>query len=317
MRLDDYTPERIQFGPVPLDDILKDSLYYPACATDGRPIRLCNMQWRHLGINSFVYCDFAVSERDFLRDTRTVLGYHVLGHRHLSREEYIPAGWRLEMVPADSSTNIRDRHHYWDSFLGCKDGPEHFAHWVVFERNPDRDDSHGPERFSLLFVCGEGLATYQQLYCSRRIAPKMLCFIQCWGFAGNWTNFTGVGAPFHKTLLKYRDCVPEWVCLGDYRHIDGAQRLRGLESAGLVCRGYHRPAVLQRRYGVPDVLSEDLDKRILTFPAAGRHFIALSVCHQLAPVLYEVVGPEFVFSPFPESITLRDKEGRMDRHQIW
>ena len=62
------------------------------------------------------------------------------------------------------------------------------AHWVVFERNADRGEEHGPERFSLLFVCGEGLATFPQLYCSRGRAPKMLCFIQCWGFAGNWTN---------------------------------------------------------------------------------------------------------------------------------
>ena len=34
------------------------------------------------------------------------------------------------------------------------------AHWVVFERNADRGEEHGPERFLLLFVCGEGLATF-------------------------------------------------------------------------------------------------------------------------------------------------------------
>ena len=61
MNLDELTIEQITSGPVPLDGLLKGSLFYPACCTDGRPIKLCNTAWRPLGINSFVYCDFAVS----------------------------------------------------------------------------------------------------------------------------------------------------------------------------------------------------------------------------------------------------------------
>ena len=89
-----------------------------------------------------------------------MLGYHVLGHRSLRRDEYIPADWHLEMVSPEARPEPMASPHYWDSFLGTKDGPAHFAHWVVFERNADRGEEHGPERFSLLFVCGEGLATF-------------------------------------------------------------------------------------------------------------------------------------------------------------
>ena len=117
MRLNNLTPDRIARGPVPMDDLLKDSLYYPASRTDGRPIRLCNTLWRSLGINSFVYCDFDVSEVEFIRDTRTVLGYHVLGHRSLRREEYIPADWHLEMVSPEARPEPMASPHYWDSFL--------------------------------------------------------------------------------------------------------------------------------------------------------------------------------------------------------
>ena len=88
MTLNNLTPGQIAQGPVPLGDILLDSVYYPASATDGRPIALSNTVWRRLGVNSFVYCDFALSEEKFLADTRTMHGYHVLGYRHLDPSEY-------------------------------------------------------------------------------------------------------------------------------------------------------------------------------------------------------------------------------------
>ena len=315
MRLNDLTPERISCDPVPMDDLLKDSLYYPASRTDGRPIRLCNTLWRSLDINSFVYCDFDVSEDEFLRETRNVLGYHVLGHRGLRREEYIPVDWHLEMVPPETRQDHLTRPHYWDSFLGTKDGPAHFAHWVVFERNANRGEEHGPERFSLLFICGEGLATFQQLYCSRGLAPRMLCFIQCWGFAGNWTNFTGVDAPFHRTLCKYRECIPEWLCLGDAWHIDGAQKLRDLEAIGAVCLGYYSFNYMKDRYGEPIQVYGELDKTVWAFPTMRGRFVAVSVCHQLTPVLYDISGFQGDWDAFLEHIVIRDPSGRRDRRQ--
>lgn len=315
MKLNDFTSESITSGPVPMDELLKDSLYYPACRTDGRLLKLCNTQWRSLGINSFVYCDFDVSEDEFLLDIRTVAGYHVLGHRRLCRDEYIPEGWHLEMVPQESSPDTDGQPRYWDSFLG-QPGPAHFAHWVVFERNADRDVTHGPERFSLLFICGEGLATFQQLYCSRGLAPKMVCFIQCWGFAGNWTNFTGVGAPFHRTLLRYRECIPQWVCLGDSSHIDGAQKVRDLEYTGVRCLGYHSLGSLTRRFGAPVVVSGRRDKAVLVFQDGERRFAAVSVCHQLAPVLYDLTRSWLDLETFADYITLREGNAYPARDEL-
>ena len=61
MKLDHLTADLIANGPVPLDDMLKDSLYYPASYDDGTPIKLCNTTWQGLGVNSYVYCDFLLS----------------------------------------------------------------------------------------------------------------------------------------------------------------------------------------------------------------------------------------------------------------
>ena len=130
----------------------------------------------------------------------------------------------------------------------------------------------------------------------------------CW----HRTNFTGVDMPLYKVQLKDRECILEGICLSDHRLIDGAQKLRSLASGGFVCRGYHGPETPYSRLGEPAVLSEALDKQVLTHLVAGNRFFALSAFHQLTPVLNELVGLEFVFSPFPEFIVLRELKGRRD-----
>ena len=68
--------------------------------------------------------------------------------------------------------------------------PEPFALWAIFERHPDLDDFHGPQRFSLLHICGDGVATYEALYNSHRIQPAVLAIIRPGtGFGLNWTDF--------------------------------------------------------------------------------------------------------------------------------
>ena len=99
MYLDELTVEQIERGPIPLDELLKDSVFYPASRTDGRPIELCNTAWRDLGVNSFVYCVFDESIDEFFADSRTMSGYHPIAHRHLDPSEYIPQDWALEMAP--------------------------------------------------------------------------------------------------------------------------------------------------------------------------------------------------------------------------
>ena len=307
MILDNFTPEQIAKGPVPLSDILIDSVYYPASRTDGRPIALCNTVWRRLGVNSFVYCDFDLSEKQFMADTRTMHGYHVVGYRHLDPSEYIPDDWRIEMVPEPGDGR---RGGYWDTFLGQR-GPQKSACWVVFERNADMNPVHGPKRLSVLYVCGEGLATFQQLYCSRGFAPKMLCFIQCWGFAGNWTDFSACYAPFHRTLLKYRDCIPEWLCFGDCKCIHGAIRLRRLDYANIRFLGYRTQMSLERSFGMEPLVVESREyRRVHIYMKGSRRFLAVSISSHMQFALYDITGCHFDLNRLADWLILTDPRRR-------
>ena len=46
------------------------------------------------------------------------------------------------------------------------------------ERDDDFGEDHGPERFSLLYVRGEGVATFAGLYAANKVSPKALAIIQ-------------------------------------------------------------------------------------------------------------------------------------------
>ncbi len=299
MKLDHLTADLIANGPVPLDDMLKDSVYYPASNEDGTPIKLCNTTWRRLGVDSYVYCDFLLSVEDFLAQAHTMHGYHVLGHRLLDLSEYVPEGWKLECVP--KSVDGR-RGGYHDTFLGGE-GPEHKACWVVFERDAVKTEIHGPERLSVLYVCGEGLATFQQLYCSRRIAPKMICFIQCWGFAGNWTDFSACGAPFHLTLRKYRECVPEWLCFGYHNEVAGAVRLRSLDSLGLRQVGYRSRRVVRETEACMRVRNSGYTEAV-KYSHGERSYLALSIFPLMEYAVYDITGAMSDLGALLDSIIL-------------
>lgn len=302
MNLMTLTPEDILGRRIPMKELLEGSVYYPACYTDGRPIKYCNTIWRKLGVNSFVYCDFIMSEEKFLEQLKTVHGYHVLAHRSLSRDEYIPEGWTLEL-------GGKNLHEYFDTFLGGKADFPPFAHWAVFERDSDRKPMHGPERFSLIYVGGEGLATFQQLYCHHRVSPKMLCFIQCWGFAGNWTDFTNPDAAFATTLRRHPECIPDYVCIGSYDEIDGALRIKGTEYLGAHFVKYASPKSIENLFGFkPACIKNSPDVSAHLAQKEGRTYLLMSLyANHLSYAVYDVSDSRYDINTIVDNLVLHEK----------
>ena len=151
--------------PFPLHDVLHDSLYYPASGFDGDPI-----QYLAGCIASFIYVDFC-HERDELESElkeRGYLGYKRIRTRPVTERELAPNGWRPEYpAPGDEGR----------LFLEQRVKPP-FCTWSVFERHRECPDSHGPSRFSLLYLCADGRAAFQALYLSNRQRPKAVAVIQ-------------------------------------------------------------------------------------------------------------------------------------------
>lgn len=201
--LETLTANDISNGPLPIDGILKNSLYYPACEFDRNFVRLCNTDKRDLGIISYIYCDYPIGKDRFLEKQNTFHGYGIFGSRSVDPKELVPNGWTLKLLPGMHSEDYLKYKRYWQ---------KPFAIWTVYQRDANRGEEHGPKRFSLLYLCGEGVATYQALYWSNRKTPRALVI---WhpgtGFGLNWTDFRHRKGPLAWVVNENQAGIPEFV----------------------------------------------------------------------------------------------------------
>ena len=202
--VDFLDPVALTTGNLPLDSLLDNSVYYPASGYDGDLIRLFNKILTEKGVNSFVYCDYESTEEKVISKAGLHMrGYHVLAHRAVDVSELLgPNADSRYLLPVGRCQKARR-------------GDGFFCHWFIFERDCSFAESHGPERFSLMYICAEGVSAYELLYSSRGIAPKCVAIIQPGeGFGGNWTDFHKVGAPLYQALKRNPGGLPEMIVNG-------------------------------------------------------------------------------------------------------
>ena len=195
------TPSSMKDDPFPLQELIKYSLYYPCSEFDDSPIE-------HLSGNfvSFVYVDYGHSEEKFMNKLRTrgFGGYHEFAVRKVTKEDLTPNGWEAKPLP----TKEDGTPSYTDDYLVTKP----FFIWTVLERNCDYSEGHGPDRISLLYLCSDGVATFQALYLTNKIAPKAVAIIYP---NMNWTNFQDRNKIFARSVMdSNRGGCPEYLLDG-------------------------------------------------------------------------------------------------------
>jgi hypothetical protein len=213
--LKDLTPEKIKNQAFPLEAALQNSFFYPSSCFDGGVVKDCNKHGKDLAINSFIFCDYAVGQAAFLQNQASFIGYRVLANRNIAPTELIPNGWNPSLPPRFNKSNYMHYRSEWQQFM----------HWTVYEREESRTEDHGPERFSLLYLGGEGVATYQALYWSNRAKPKALAIIQPGtGFGLNWTDFKDKDAAFAWVVNQNPTGTPDLIYYGgigsNYTNLD-------------------------------------------------------------------------------------------------
>jgi hypothetical protein len=191
-------------GELPIQSVLEGSVYYPACGVDGDPIK-------YLGGNfhSFVYVDYGVGRRALQDELETFRGYRVFAARPVREQELVPQGWTPRFpqgyVPQRSPPTNWIKQPY--------------AEWIIYERLGSFPESHGPPRFSLLYIGGDGAASYQALYHGNNATPAVVAVIRPGtGFGGNWTDFRSRHDILAWSVL---DAIPgrrvRWLLEGDHR----------------------------------------------------------------------------------------------------
>ena len=157
MEIDD--PANCDF---PQQELLQGSFYYPASWVDGKPVACFAGNFF-----SFVYTDCGMTKAALHEEIqqRGFKGYEPLGCRPVSWEELTPNG-RSPAKFDPSSSKYSD----WIKPPFCE--------WYIFERQDGFDETHGPKRFSLLFLCEDGVNAFQWLYVDNKLAPNTVAVIQ-------------------------------------------------------------------------------------------------------------------------------------------
>jgi hypothetical protein len=164
-------------------------------------------------IHSFIYVDYGNEEQavDAEAQAHGFLGYHLVGSKNLSERDLAPNGWRPHVPP-----NFQNQMRRFTSIRAEGFVRNPFATWHIFDRDDDKGEDHGPQRFSLVYLCADGVAAYQALYWPNHTAPEVLAIIQPGhGFGGNYTDFTDPDGFFAWTVL-HGNCrvIPEYIVCG-------------------------------------------------------------------------------------------------------
>lgn len=188
-----------------LKDLLIDSLYYPSCGTDGIPV-----QYFMGNIYSFIYADYGVDETEFLNEVyseKGFKGYRII-HKEKIEEERL---FDMSEIYWTKNESTFLKYRLYADYI-----KEPYNYWMIFEREGSYTDDYNPRRFSLLFMCREGVASFSDLYYQNKIVPKILCIIQDGsGFGCNWTSYTNRNAPMAQLVFS-NDHLPEYLINGGY-----------------------------------------------------------------------------------------------------
>lgn len=191
--------------------VLNGSIYYPGCGFDGSPIEAYG-GFSH----SFVYVDYNCDKETVLRKISKFGGYEPVFIREIKKDE-LSEYTRPTIFPTvtdfygarpdDSIPELINRNK-----SNANSGQAPFSFWAVMKRRSKTNPSHGPDRFSLLYVFGEGVATYHSLYNSNKIYPTAIVIAGAdIGFGRNWTLFEQQGGIFERIVMENSAGIPKYL----------------------------------------------------------------------------------------------------------
>ncbi len=153
------------------------TVYYPGSGNDGQPVKLCALSH---AAHTFIYVDYGVDPGTLVARVnsreQSFRGYAIAHQEEVSKDALRPGGW----TPHVSADDLKHSRNSW---------VEPFGWFVVLDRQRGGED-HGPRRLAILFIGGDGIASYDALYCQGDgTPPPYLAVIQDHGFGGNYDRF--------------------------------------------------------------------------------------------------------------------------------
>lgn len=201
--LDDLTVEDVRYNPLPIRNLLNQSVYYPASGTDGDPVPCLNRLSR-----SFIYVDYHLSSEHVIEEMLHpgFRGYRIFAQRMVRQDEIINERYTPHDHPTQADGD--PRRPYNEGWIYTPP----YAIWTIWDRREGYYDEHGPNRFSLFYLCADGVASFDALYYTWELRPLVFCIIRPGtGFGFNWTDFREPGLIMHRLVMNNPAGIPEYM----------------------------------------------------------------------------------------------------------
>lgn len=173
--------------------------YYPGSGFDGNLVAVAN---RAQCVHSFLYVDYRVKKEELVAmlDSNDFNGYHSIDRIEWREQDIMPNG----QYPIKVDYKLKhDPMHFVDRTVTP------YCFTEILERNAEKDDNWGAERFCITFLFADGIATYYQLFIKQLQKAPWLLLLQDHGSGCNYDQF-GKGGLLDK-LVKESDIRPDYV----------------------------------------------------------------------------------------------------------
>ena len=218
----DWLADHVPGKPIDMKAVLNSrTLFYPGSGDDGQPLATFN---RAQCVHVFLYVDYWLTKEELEEQLAEAgfHGYHQIDQIELGENDLTPKGWRAHINPGEIDQE-------WMRRLAGRVAP--YCIMKIFERNDDADESVGSKRFAVIFLCGDGIASYDAVYGNKNAEAPFALVLQDHGFGGNYASFGDGGllekvaqraGVFPKLILGAIHCGTEmW---------DGFKRIPGLNA---------------------------------------------------------------------------------------
>ena len=193
-------------------NVLNESLYYPGCNVDWRPIEEL-LGWCY----SFIYVDYEMTKDLVIYNFERSNRFKIISIQDIPKSKLQENPTHLvkpelrdfrESRPGDSY--FSHNQEYQRKMERNQRVHPPFALWIVFESKDEWNSSS--KRGSLLYICGEGVATYNALYNSNEIRPIAIALhLAEGGYGGNWTNFELNNGILERTVMSNKAGIPDYL----------------------------------------------------------------------------------------------------------
>ena len=203
-------------------------VYYPGAGFDGQPIHTFNAaHTTHL----YIYVDYGVSKQEVESKLTSFKGYKVIGKHDIALNQLAPA-WRPHIR---MTKELVEESRRWATV-----SPYCFI--AIFERLSDFSDEHGAKRFAVIFIGGDGIATYDALFGNKNMVTPLAVVLQEHGFGGNYASFGRDG--IMEEIAKNSGVYPELLLVGTNCTEAWNGGFYPANSPGVLGGMYHEPRQL-------------------------------------------------------------------------